>query len=239
MENNERIMRILMSVLLIPAMFLLAWQMASLQDEYVWMGRAWTDFGSEKPCIVIDPGHGGDDPGKVGVTGCYEKDINLEIAGKLKKFLEAEGIEVILTRDGDYGLYSEEDNNKKNADMKNRVKKIEEVKPLLAVSIHQNSFVEEKIQGAQTFYYAKSKEGKCLAEQIQESLIKTLDEENKRVAKANDNYYLLKNTTYPLVIVECGFLSNTKECELLETDYYQEKVAWAVYMGIMRFLNTK
>ena len=123
--------------------------------------------------------------------------------------------------------------------MKNRVEKIEEAKPLLVVSIHQNSYVEEAIKGAQTFYYAESADGKKLAERIQESLINTLDKENKRQAKANDSYYLLKNTTYPSVIVECGFLSNTKECKSLENDYYQEKVAWAVYMGIMRFLNAK
>lgn len=64
-----------------------------------------------------------------------------------------------------------------------------------------------------------------------------LNPENNRAAKSNDSYYLLKKTSCPIVIVECGFLSNAKECALLETDYYQEKTAWTIHMGVLRFLN--
>ena len=74
---------------------------------------------------------------------------------------------------------------------------------------------------------------------IQARLVNTLDKTNHRQAKSNDNYYILKNTSSPIVIVECGFLSNWEECKLLESDYYQEKVAWAIYMGIMQYLNAK
>ena len=107
---------------------------------------------------------------KVGVTGCYEKDINLKIVEKLKLFLEMEGIKVLLIRDGDYGLYEETDSNKKNADMRNRVKFIEETQPDLTISIHQNSYSDESIRGAQTFFDSSSEESKKLAQMVQESL---------------------------------------------------------------------
>lgn len=232
-------MRIIMSVVLIVAMFFWAREAAAVQAEYVWNKNAMHTFSDEKRCVVIDAGHGGNDPGKVGVTGCYEKDINLKITKKLKTFLEMEGIDVILTRDDDLGLYSETDSSKKSADMRNRVQLIEESNAALAVSVHQNSYSGESIKGAQTFYYTGSTESQELARLIQDRLVYTLDKENHRKEKANDSYYLLKNTSCPIVIVECGFLSNNEECRLLETDYYQEKVAWAIYMGIMQYLNAK
>ncbi len=239
MSKNDRMMRIVMSVVLIVAMALWAGEVASLQTEYVWMGKAETSYKTAKWRVVLDAGHGGKDPGKIGTTGCYEKDINLKIMEKLKVFFEMEGAEVILTRDGDYGLYQESDSNKKNADMRNRAKLIEESKADVMVSIHQNSYTDESIKGAQVFYYGGSSESRQLAKNVQERMVAVLDKENRRKEKANDGYYLLKNTNCPSVIVECGFLSNEKECRLLETEYYQEKVAWAIYMGIMQYLNTK
>ena len=239
MQKQDRIMRIVMSIVLIIAMVLWAKEAAALQTEYVWQQSAYMNLGDKGLCVVLDAGHGGKDPGKVGVTGCYEKDINLKIVEKLKLFLEMEGIKVLLIRDGDYGLYEETDSNKKNADMRNRVKFIEETQPDLTISIHQNSYSDESIRGAQTFFDSSSEESKKLAQMVQESLVEVLDKENRRKAKSNDNYYLLKNTTCPMVIVESGFLSNSKECGLLETEYYQEKVAWAVYMGIMQYFNAK
>ena len=111
--------------------------------------------------------------------------------------------------------------------------------PVLVVSIHQNSYSSPEIKGAQTFYYPNKGQSRELARVIQERLVATLDTANRRKISANDSYYLLKNIFCPAVIVECGFLSNPQECENLETDYYQEKVAWAIYMGIMQHLNTK
>ena len=202
-------------------------------------GKGKDSYQTVKWRVVLDAGHGGKDPGKIGITGCYEKDINLKIVEKLKLFFEMEGVEVILTRDGDYGLYQESDTNKKNADMRNRAKLIEDSKADVVVSIHQNSYTDESIKGAQTFYYGGSTEGKQMAKSVQERMVLVLDKENHRKEKANDGYYLLKNSTCPSVIVECGFLSNEKECSLLETEYYQEKVAWAIFVGIMQYLNTK
>ena len=191
----------------------------------------------KKPCVVIDAGHGGADPGKVGINGALEKDINLEIAKKLQMFLEMADVEVILTRDSEAGLYDEDASNKKVQDMKRRVAIIEETDPVLTISIHQNSYHEEYVHGAQTFYYANSEQSKILAEQIQQLLLKEIDPNNTRAAKSNDSYYLLKKTSSPIVIVECGFLSNSEEAQKLDSDYYQEKLAWAIHIGILQYIN--
>lgn len=196
-----------------------------------------TVTGEGKPCVVIDAGHGGADPGKVSVDGSLEKDINLQIALKLQKFLKMQDVDAVLTRESDAGLYDENASNKKVQDMKNRVAIIEERKPALTVSIHQNSYHEEYVHGAQTFYYASSEKSKELAERIQQVMALELDKDNARQAKANDSYYLLKKTSSPTVIVECGFLSNYEEAQKLSSELYQEQVAWAVHMAIMQYLN--
>lgn len=193
----------------------------------------------KKICVVIDAGHGGADPGKVGINGALEKDINLEIAEKLKMFLEQEDIEVVLTRDSDMGLYDENATNKKVQDMKRRVEIIESNNPILTVSIHQNSYHEEYVHGAQTFYYANSEQSKILAEKIQLLLLDEIDDDNTRMAKSNDSYYLLKKTSTPIVIVECGFLSNSEEAQKLASDTYQEKMAWAIHLGILQYINSQ
>lgn len=190
-----------------------------------------------KICIVVDAGHGGDDPGKIGINDAKEKEINLKIAKNLKTLLEADDIEVVLTRTDDNGLYSEGANNKKVEDMRKRCEIIEEAKPVFTVSIHQNSYPEEYVKGAQVFYYGESAEGKKLADTLQASLIEQLDPTNHRQAKANESYYLLKKTSSPTVIVECGFLSNSEEANLLITEEYQKKVAEAVHTGILQYLN--
>lgn len=188
-------------------------------------------------CVVIDAGHGGDDPGKVGINDALEKDINLKIAQRLKALLEAQDIEVVMTRETEAGLYDSGASNKKVQDMKRRIEIIDEAEPVITVSIHQNSYPEEYVHGAQVFYYTSSAEGKKLADTLQEALVSMADPENTRVTKANDSYYLLKKTGTPIVIVECGFLSNYAEAQKLVTEEYQEKIAWALHMGILRYLN--
>lgn len=192
----------------------------------------------EQVCVVLDAGHGGDDPGKIGINGSREKDINLAITHKVKYYLEANGIKVVLTREGDAGLYDAGAENKKVQDMKRRIAIMEEANPLLTVSIHQNSYPEEYVKGAQVFYHKDSKEGEQLAALLQENLRERLNPKNHRQIKANDSYYLLKKTQIPTVIVECGFLSNSKEAELLSAEEYQDKVAWTIHMGIMQYINT-
>lgn len=189
--------------------------------------------------IVIDPGHGGFDPGKVGINDALEKEINLSISFKLKTALEKEGYEIVLTRTTDTGLNTATDKSKKSADMRNRVKVINDTKPLLAISIHQNSYPSESVKGAQVFYYKASEEGKKLAEIIQESMKRLLDSNNKRVAKDNSNYYMLTHTQCPTVIVECGFLSNQQEARMLLDEDYQEKVAMAITNGVKDYVKQK
>ncbi len=188
--------------------------------------------------VILDPGHGGFDPGKVGINGALEKDINLSIALRLKKLLEQNDIKVIMTRDTDSGLYSSGDSNKKAADMRKRVDIINNSKAVLVVSIHQNSYTSEAIKGAQVFYYTKSKSGEDFAKIMQSQLKETLQDGNKREAKSNDSYYMLRKTDCPIIIVECGYLSNSREAALLLKDDYQEKLAWSIHLGIFRYLNT-
>lgn len=232
-ESQQKFMSVIMGALLLISMFFVGKEAA-----YYVMGE--NLLVKEKPkCVVIDAGHGGDDPGKVGINGALEKDINLEIALMVKQFLEAEDIEVVLTREDGDGLYDAGASNKKVQDMKRRIALIDEVSPDVTVSIHQNSYPEEYVHGAQVFYYTGSTVGQELAEMIQKQLVEKVDMENKRQVKANDSYYLLKKTSIPIVIVECGFLSNEQEAEKLCTKEYQEKIAWAIHMGIVRYLNSR
>lgn len=185
--------------------------------------------------VILDPGHGGNDPGKIGVDDSLEKDLNLVIAKKVQAILVQQDMEVIMTRETDQGLYEEQTSNKKVQDLKNRCSLINETEPVCAVSIHQNSYHEEYVKGAQVFYYGNSGEGKRLAEVLQQELIDHADPENGRQAKANESYYLLKKTAVPIVIVECGFLSNWEEAKKLQEEGYQNKIAWAIAMGIMKY----
>ena len=230
--------QLFMGVVLLCTVTFLSWQAGSLAAAGVQFIHAENGSGEKKKYIVcVDPGHGGTDPGKVGISGQLEKDINLAIAKKLKTYLEASDVTVVLTRDKDMGLYSSGDAHKKMADMRKRCQLIEEVKPDLVISIHQNSYHEEAIRGGQVFYYKTSVRGKKLAQILQERFDYVLGDANKRQAKANDNYYLLLHVKEPIIIAECGFLSNWEEAEKLETKEYQDRLAWTLHMGIMEYLN--
>ena len=183
-----------------------------------------------KDIVVIDAGHGGHDPGKVGVNDALEKDINLQIAQKVKTYLEKNGIQVIMTREDDVM------EDTKLEDMKKRVALINEIKPAITVSIHQNSYSDASVKGAQVFYYAGSEVSKEVASLMQEELRK-VDTENTRQIKSNSDFYMLKKTEVPTIIVECGFLSNPGEAEKLTSEEYQEEMAQAICNGIMVWLG--
>lgn len=189
-------------------------------------------------CVIVDAGHGGKDPGKVGVNGELEKNINLEIAFELQKQLEALGMKVLLTRTDDCGLYSDDDTNKKAADMKKRCEFIAENSADVVVSVHQNSFTDSSVKGTQVFYYTHSANGKKLASYIREQIINNTDKNNNRPIKADDSYYMLINTSCPTVIVECGFLSNSAEAERLCDSAYQQILAKAIGLGVLDFLES-
>ena len=192
---------------------------------------------AKQPVVVVDAGHGGNDPGKVAVNGSLEKDINLAIAKRLAWYLEQADVTVIMTRDSDSGLYSPTDSRKKTSDMQKRCQIMNESKADLAVSIHQNSYHDEEIFGGQVFYYADSAPGKRLAERIQKRFDYVLGAENRRQPKANESYYLLLHAECPAVIVECGFLSNWREASLLGDEEYQDRMAYTIHMGILEYLN--
>lgn len=207
-----------------------------------WKGQEWmatlANVQEEKGrLVVIDAGHGGMDPGKIGVNQVLEKDINLQIAKRVKTLLEQNDVKVVMVREDDQGLYDESASNKKVQDMKRRMEVIEKSDAVLAVSIHQNSYQEEYVCGPQVFYYTTSEEGKTAAFLMQVQLAEGLEQEKKREAKANNSYYLLKKSTIPTIIVECGFLSNYAEAERLKTEAYQEQVAFQITMGILKYLN--
>ena len=179
--------------------------------------------------VVVDAGHGGSDPGKIGINGLEEKEVNLAIAQYVEELLKKEKIEVVMTREKDEMLSEDSGEKTKIGDMKMRVEQINKEKPLLTVSIHQNSYPQEEIKGAQVFYYTHSGEGKKAAEIMQESLL-VLDD-------TNHTYYLLKRTESPTIIVECGFLTNTEEAGLLKQEEYQKKVAEAIVAGIKAYME--
>lgn len=191
----------------------------------------------EQDIVVLDAGHGGVDPGKVGVGNVLEKDINLIIVLKLKEYLTANGVTVYLTREDDGGLYGETDSNKKASDMKARCALIEEIEPDLAVSIHQNSYGDASVCGPQVFYYKTSEKGQRLAATLQERLNAMPECMKQRAIKANSDYYLLLNVSCPIVIAETGFLSNATEAKLLVTEEYQDRLAWELCLGILEYLN--
>lgn len=182
--------------------------------------------------IVLDAGHGGSDPGKIGVHEEKEKEINLEIALKVEKMLKKKKIKVVMIRTDDQMPDDQSDAGQKVRDLRERVRKINKENPVLAVSIHQNSYPDGKIHGAQVFYYRHSPESEKAAKTMQEAL-RAADTGNTRQAKADDTYYLLKRTEVPVIIVECGFLSNPEEAKKLTTPEYQDEVAKAIVNGIV------
>lgn len=192
---------------------------------------------SQKKVIVVDCGHGGIDPGMIGIDGLKEKEFNLAIGMKLKKALEDYGYQVVMTRETDTGLYDEDSQNKKAQDMQKRILLIQKVDPVLTVSIHQNGYEDPAVKGPQVFYYRDSAQGEALAKKIQEKLNENLEVERPREIKGNTTYYLLKRSPGVLNIVECGFLTNPEEAASLSSEEYQEKVAQAIADGVKEYIE--
>lgn len=195
----------------------------------------------EKIKILIDPGHGGVDQGASGDMKIGEAPINLAISKKLMSFLEGSGFEVEMTRYDDSGLYTELSSTiraKKNEDLKNRVELINNSNADLVISIHLNSFPQKQYYGAHVFYQ-KSNEvtTKLAADTIQESMKNILDKSNTRVPQIKKDIKIMDNTTVPVILIECGFLSNNNEERKLISDDYQEKTSWAIYTGILKYWN--
>ena len=194
---------------------------------------------SEK-IILVDPGHGGFDAG-ASDNGVSEKDINLSVALKLKNCLEEQGAKVVMTREEDVSTADdsrEKGVSAKVSDLRKRREMIKDSGADAFISVHMNKFPQSKYWGAQVFYANNSDGSKKLGESIQKALPETLGDGNTRVAKSGDkSIYILKDAQIPSVIVECGFLSNPQEAEKLQDSDYQNKLAWAISMGIYDYFK--
>ena len=192
------------------------------------------------PVILLDAGHGGEDGGAVGLGGLVEKDLNLQITLQLNTFLRAMGFETQLTRTEDCDLHSPEAGNmrqRKISDIQARFAMMEALDDNdLFVSIHMNKFGQASARGTQVFYGANNPQSAVLAENIQQSVVALLQPENHRQIKASgDSIYLLYNAERIAVLVECGFISNPSEAELLQEEAYQRQLAFAVASGILGY----
>ena len=191
---------------------------------------------AEKKTVVIDPGHGGEDPGKVGINQVLEKDINLQISLYLKKYLEANDVHVIMTRETDESL-STSTSNRKTSDMSNRKEIIFQNNPAVAISIHQNSYPSETVHGAQVFYSPNNPQSKILAQTIQRTIASLAEPDNTRAIKKSDSsIYLLHKAQRPAVLVECGFLSNPENALKLDTTEFQQKIAFAISRAVYHYI---
>ena len=172
---------------------------------------------------------------KIGVT---EADINLKIMLKVQSLLEQAGSTVILTRSDENGIYDIDKTTlrqKKVSDIQNRVKIGNSSQADVFISIHLNKIPQQQYWGWQTFFKKDNENSKRLAQNIQQALNETIQKENKRESLKIENIYIIEHVEIPTAIVECGFLSNPEEKELLQQEEYQDKLAWGIYIGIMDY----
>ena len=188
--------------------------------------------------IIIDAGHGGEDPGALGKTGALEKDINLQISNILGEMLSREGFAVIYTRTDDSLLYSESENIKglrKHYDLKNRCKIASDYPNAILISLHTNSYSDESCSGLQVYYSEHNDNSKILANKIQFSVKENLQNNNSRNIKSGKELYILKNTENVSILIECGFISNYDECEKLTQKEYQKMLCLSILYGIIEY----
>ena len=192
------------------------------------------------PVIIIDAGHGGEDPGAIGVNGALEKDLNLAVALEIKSAMEEKGYAVVMTRTEDKMLYSESENIKglrKLSDLKNRCKIAAEYENAIFVSVHMNSFGSSEYSGLQVYYAHGDEESRSLAECVQSAVRKKVQTVNERAVKDGKDIYVLKNNNANAILVECGFLTNQTECEKLSEKEYQKELSFAIVCGIIEYIN--
>ncbi len=194
------------------------------------------------PIVIIDAGHGGEDGGAIGINGVLEKDLNLKIALELDQLLQSAGLKTKLTRSEDILLYdknSDYQGHKKEQDMAARLSTANEYTDAIFISIHMNSFSQEKYSGLQVYYSENSELSVKLAQTVQDTVVKNLQANNTRKIKpSGDNIYLLKMISHPSILIECGFLSNSDECALLCSDEYQQKLSLVIYSAIMNYFDS-
>ncbi len=193
--------------------------------------------------VILDPGHGGEDGGASSAAGLVEKDVNLSIAFLLRDMLEANGIEVILTREDDRLLYDRSvdfQGRKKKLDFAARLRIMEENPDAVLVSIHMNSFSDPRYSGLQVWYSENHSESPSLADLIQGNAKALLQPDNDRKTKAaGSTILLLDKAKQPAVLVECGFLSNPAEAARLESTEYRQSVAFVIFTSLTEFFEVR
>ena len=197
---------------------------------------------TDEKIIILDAGHGGEDCGAIGVSGVYEKDLNLAVALEIGKQLEEQGYIVVYTRTDDRLLYGPDEDIKgirKISDLKNRCKIAARYPDSIFVSIHMNSFGSGKYSGLQVYYSEENPESARIAGSIQDTVRESLQPQNNRVTKKGDNIYILEHVTNPAVLIECGFLTNAEECEKLSEKEYQKSLSFAIVCGIIEYVEGK
>ena len=229
------------NVILIGLIFALLLAIYSLNMSSDTQTAAGRDQEGQKT-VVIDAGHGGEDPGKISsYSDLKEKDLNLKVAFKVKELLESDNYKVIMTREEDKLVYSEGTTNiynKRKQDLTRRKEIMDNSGAQIVVSIHMNSFQQSQYYGAQTFYPPYSTESLKLAKSIQDALRENLDKNNKRMPEEKkDQIVILTDLKTPTTIVECGFLSNSEEERKLGSDDYQSHVAAAIKKGIDNYFK--
>lgn len=189
-------------------------------------------------CIIIDPGHGGEDGGAVSFSNLPESGYNLDIARRLQDMIHLLGYETKMTRTKDISVYTKGETlaQKKISDLKERVRIVNETKGAILLSIHQNHFPDPKFRGAQVFY-AETNGSKSLAEQIQSLLVSTINPDNRRQIKKSSGIYLMEHLDCPGVLIECGFLSNPLEEAILRDPSYQKKLSAVISIAASQFLS--
>ena len=193
-----------------------------------------------KKLIILDAGHGGEDCGAVGVSGVFEKDLNLAVAKTVGSLLEKEGYLVVYTRSEDKLLYGENENIKgirKISDLKNRCKIAESYPDSIFVSIHMKSFGDSQYSGLQVYYSTKNSESGVLASSIQNKVKELLQPENNRATKPGKDIYVLENISTDAVLIECGFLTNDEECKKLSEKEYQNRLSFSIVCGIIEYVE--
>ncbi len=194
---------------------------------------------NDKIYVIIDAGHGGEDGGAVSDSGIVEKDLNLDIALRLDKFITLSDNISVLVRDTDRLMYEPgQESHKKASDISNRIKLAEGYDNAIFISIHQNKFPIKKYSGLQVYYSKNDTRSETFGKLIQSNTKKLLQNDNNRQAKkADKNIRLLDSITHPAVLVECGFLSNNAEAELLNTEEYRSKLAYILFCSVVEYLE--
>ena len=190
--------------------------------------------------LIIDPGHGGADGGAVGIDGVRESKINLEIANKLNLLGKLFGIQTIMTRSSEDIDYPEEAtgiSERKVADQKARLRLIQDYPYAILYSIHQNAYPSEKVTGFQVLY-GHDENSQKLGNLLQKRYNEAISSQVGRVAaEISDDIFIMKHCGCTAVLVECGFITNRNECELLQTQAYQTKLALIMLGTYMEFVN--